>query len=51
MTCLIIDDNTKTRDRLSGLLKASGAFEDIHHAVQLRVFMGEKNKIERIEKG
>ncbi len=34
MNCLVIDDNTKTRDMLSGLLKACGAFVNIHHAVQ-----------------
>lgn len=34
MNCLVIDDNAKTSEMLSALLKASDAFVNIHHAVQ-----------------
>lgn len=34
MNCLIIDDNAKTCETLSELLKASRSFVNIHHAVQ-----------------
>ncbi|MES2329934.1 MAG: hypothetical protein V4539_10050 [Bacteroidota bacterium] len=34
MNCLIIDDNSKTLEALSALLKASGSFANVHNAVQ-----------------
>jgi DNA-binding LytR/AlgR family response regulator len=34
VNCLIIDDNAKTGEALSTLLKTSGAFVNIHHASQ-----------------
>lgn len=34
MNCLVIDDNGKTSEMLSALLKACGAFVTIHQAVQ-----------------
>ncbi len=34
MNCLLIDDNTNTREEFSSLLKAANTFADVHYAVQ-----------------